>query len=282
MKLLRQKVWFIIFHIAVLIGIVFLFTIIVVIMLNGMKVLSIEFITGFPRKGMTEGGIFPAIIGTLLLAMIAICFALPLGVFAAIYLCEYAENRLLLRIIRGANNALAGTPSVVFGLFGLSVFVKLFGFGVSLLSGGLTLGILILPVIIRATEEAIRAVPHEFRYASYALGATKWQTIRGTVLPVAIPGILTSAILGIGRAAGETAPILFTAATFYTRRLPRSLFDEVMALPVHIYGLMTEGMYPQYHVPIAYGTAFVLLMLVLAINLIAIIIRYHMRRAKRW
>jgi len=164
----------------------------------------------------------------------------------------------------------------------LAVFVNFFDFGVSILSGSLTLGILILPIIIRSTEEAIAAVPDSFREASYGLGASKWHTVRHVVLPVATPGILTGAILGIGRAAGETAPILFTAATFYTRKLPSSLFDEVMALPYHIYALMTEGTHPECQVPIAYGTALVLLLLVLGINLIAIIIRYRARKAKTW
>ena len=201
---------------------------------------------------------------------------------AAIYLREYAKSYRLIRIIRVGVNNLAGVPSVVFGLFGLAVFVKFFQFGVSMLSGSLTLGILILPIIIRSTEEAIAAVPDSFREASYGLGASRWHTVRHVVLPVALPGILTGSILGIGRAAGETAPILFTAATFYTRRLPSTVFDEIMALPYHIYALMTEGTRPEFQVPVAYGTALVLLLLVLSINLIAIIIRYRARKAKTW
>ncbi|RKY82787.1 phosphate ABC transporter permease PtsA, partial [candidate division KSB1 bacterium] len=172
--------------------------------------------------------------------------------------------------------------SVVFGLFGLAVFVKFFGFGVSILSGALTLGIVILPTIIRASEEALLVVPQPVREASLALGATKWQTIRKVVLPNAISGILTGSILGIGRAAGETAPILFTAATFYIIRLPKSIFDEVLALPYHIYALMTEGTHPESQVPIAYGTALVLLFLVLSIDLVAIVIRNRFRKRKKW
>ena len=231
---------------------------------------------------MTKGGIFPAIIGTFLLSIGAVGFALPLGILGAVYLREYAKNGKVIKIIRIGINNLAGVPSVVFGLFGLAVFVKFFQFGVSIFSGSLTLGILILPVIIRSTEEAIASVPNDFREASFALGATKWYTIKNVVLPTALPGILTGAILGIGRAAGETAPILFTAATFYNRHLPCSIFDEVMALPYHIYALMTEGTKPEFQMPIAYGTALVLLMLVLLINLVAIIIRYRARKAKKW
>ncbi len=282
MRKFKQQFGFILLRLSILLAIIFLFSLIIVIIVKGSKVISIPFLTEFPKDGMTSGGIYPAIIGSFLLALGAIIFALPLGVFAAIYLREYAKSYRLIRIIRVGVNNLAGVPSVVFGLFGLAVFVKFFQFGVSLLSGALTLGILILPIIIRSTEEAIATVPESFREASYGLGASKWHTVRHVVLPVAMPGILTGAILGIGRAAGETAPILFTAATFYTRRLPSTVFDEVMALPYHIYALMTEGTKPQYQVPIAYGTALVLLLLVLTINLIAIIIRYRARKAKKW
>jgi len=282
MRKFKQQFGFILLRLSILLAIIFLFSLIIVIIVKGSKVISIPFLTEFPKDGMTSGGIYPAIMGSFLLALGAIIFALPLGVFAAIYLREYAKSYRLIRIIRVGVNNLAGVPSVVFGLFGLAVFVKFFQFGVSLLSGSLTLGILILPIIIRSTEEAIATVPESFREASYGLGASKWHTVRHVVLPVAMPGILTGAILGIGRAAGETAPILFTAATFYTRRLPSTVFDEVMALPYHIYALMTEGTKPQYQVPIAYGTALVLLLLVLTINLIAIIIRYRARKAKKW
>lgn len=269
-------------RLSVLFVLVSLFALLVFVSLNGFKVLSIGFLSESPKEGMTKGGIFPAIVGSLLLSVGSICFALPLGVLSAIYLAEYAKGKSLIRIIKVGINALAGVPSVVFGLFGLAVFVKFFGFGVSILSGSLTLGILILPTIIKASEEAVLAVPQDFREASFALGANKWQTVRKAVLPSALPGILTGAILGIGRAAGETAPILFTAATFYQRWLPHSIFDEVMALPYHIYALMTEGTSPQYQVPIAYGTALVLLLLVLGINLVAIIMRTRARRAKKW
>ena len=252
------------------------------IIFRGIKVINWQFLTQMPQKGMTAGGIFPAILGTLYLTIGAICFALPLGTSAAIYLTEYAGQNRLIRIIRVGINNLAGVPSVVFGLFGLAIFVKFLNFGVSILSGSLTLGILILPTIIRASEEALSAVPQSFREASLALGATKWQTIQKVVLPNSISGILTGSILSIGRAAGETAPILFTAATFYTMRLPNSVFSEVQTLPYHIYALLTEGTHPESQVPIAYGTALVLILLVLGLNLIAFALRNRFRRSKKW
>jgi len=224
----------------------------------------------------------PAIIGTFYLTLGAILIALPLGVMSAIYLSEYAKQGLLLRIIRIGVNCLAGVPSIVFGLFGLALFVVFLRFGSSILSGALTLGFLILPTIIGASEEALKAVPQTFREASLALGVSKWQTILRVVLPNALPGILTGSILGIGRAAGETAPIMFTAAAFFTTYLPKSIFDEVMALPYHIYVLATAGTHIDQTRPIQYGTALVLLALVLGVDLIAIVIRGYVRRRKRW
>jgi len=279
---LKQIIGFSLLRISVSIAIFALFSILYFVVVRGAKVINLEFLISMPREGMTKGGILPAILGTFYLATAAILFALPLGVFAAIYLSEYARQGRLIRVIRLGINNLSGVPSIVFGLFGLSIFVKFFGFGISIISGALTLGILILPTIIRASEEALLAVPGSFREASLALGATKWQTIRRAVLPSAIPGILTGAILGVGRAAGETAPILFTAATFFITRLPSSIFDEVQALPYHIYALMTEGTHPDLQVPIAYGTALVLISLVLLINLVAITIRYRIRKEKKW
>jgi phosphate transport system permease protein len=204
-------------------------------------------------------------------------FALPLGLACAIYLCEYSPKGFIINIIRTSINNLAGVPSVVFGLFGLAVFVKFFGFGVSILSGSLTLGILVLPMIISATQEALIAVPHSIREASLAVGATKWQTIKNIVLPTALPGILTGVILSIGRVAGETAPILFTAAAFYLRGYPKSVFSEVMALPYHIYALMTEGTHPKEQTAIAYGCCLILLCLVLLVSFLAIVIRQRQR-----
>jgi phosphate transport system permease protein len=227
---------------------------------------------------MTAGGVAPAIAGTFYLTMGAMIFALPLGIACAIYLNEYSPKGFVVNIIRMSINNLAGVPSVVFGLFGLALFVKFFKFGVSILSGSLTLGILVLPLIISASQEALMAVPQSLREASLALGATHWQTVKKIVLPNALPGILTGAILSIGRIAGETAPILFTAATFYTRGYPKSIFDEVMALPYHIYALMTEGTHPDKQTAIAYGCALILLLLVLIISTIAIVIRERQRR----
>lgn len=282
LRKIKEFVGFGILRLATVVILAALFIILYFIAVRGIKVVNWQFLSQMPHSGMTAGGILPAILGTFYLVICAICFALPLGVAAAIYLTEYAKQGRLIRIIRIGINNLAGVPSVVFGLFGLAVFVKFFGFGISVLSGGLTLGILILPTIIRASEEALLVVPQSFRQASLALGATKWQTIRKVVLPNAISGMLTGSILGISRAAGETAPILFTAVTFYTMRFPRSIFSEVQALPYHIYALMTEGTHPEAQVPIAYGTALVLLFLVLGIESIAIIMRNRFRRRKKW
>ena len=282
MRKVNQGIGYTLVYLSVFIVFLAFIAIFVFVIVNGASVLSPGFILEFPRRAMTEGGIFPAIVGTVYLSLGAIAFALPLGIITALYLREYAHGNRWVGIIRLSINNLAGVPSVVFGLFGLAIFVKLFGFGVSILSGSLTLGILILPIIIRASEEAIDSVPNTFKEASFALGATKWETIIRIVLPGALPGILTGAIISIGRAAGETAPILFTAATFYTRYLPDSVFSEVMALPYHIYALMSEGTNPGKQVPIAYGTALVLIALVFAVNLGAVLIRARIRRRRRW
>ena len=227
--------------------------------------------------GMTQGGVAPAIVGTFYLTLGAILFALPLGLACAIYLCEYSPKGFIVNLIRISINNLAGVPSVVFGLFGLAIFVKFFGFGVSILSGSLTLGILILPLIISSSQEALSAVPISIREASLSLGATKWGTIKNIVLPTALPGILTGVILSIGRVAGETAPIIFTAAAFYTRGYPKSVFSEVMVLPYHIYALMTEGIHPDKQKAIAYGCSLILLVMVLLISGLAIVIRQRQR-----
>jgi phosphate transport system permease protein len=216
-------------------------------------------------------------VGTFYLTLVSILFSLPLGLACAIYLCEYSPKGVVVNIIRISINNLAGVPSVVFGLFGLAAFVKFMGLGVSILAGSLTLGILVLPLIISSAQEALMAVPVSIREASLALGATKWQTIRKIVLPTALPGILTGVILSIGRVAGETAPILFTAAAFYMRGYPKSVLSECMALPYHIYALMTEGAHPKEQTAIAYGCSFILLIVVLVVSLVAIIIRQRQR-----
>ena len=245
---------------------------------RGWRAINWTFLTQPPREAMTEGGILPCIVGTLCLSLGAILVALPIGVASAIYLNEYARPGRLLRAIRIGINNLAGVPSVVFGLFGLAFFVVWLKMGVSILAGSLTLGILTLPVIIGSSEEALRSVPDTYREASLGLGATKWQTIYRVVLPAALPGIITGAILGISRAAGETAPIMFTAAVFYTPSLPTSAFDEIMALPYHIYVLATAGTEIEATRHLQYGTALVLIVLVFGLNLIAIIYRARLQR----
>ena len=278
-KHVEQNIGFGVLFLCIIITLFFLGTIIYFITIRGFRVLSWEFLTQVPREAMTAGGVGPAIVGTLFLVIGAIIFALPLGVACSIYLTEYSPKGSIVNLIRMSINNLAGVPSVVFGLFGLGIFVKLFGFGVSALSGSLTLGILVLPQIISATQEALMAVPQSYREASLAVGATHWQTIKNIVIPSSLPGIMTGVILSIGRVAGETAPILFTAATFYTRGYPKSLMSEVMALPYHIYALMTEGTHPEAQTEIAYGCALILLILVLTISAAAIIIRQKQRGA---
>jgi len=245
---------------------------------KGAGIISWEFLTAVPRDSMTAGGIGPVILGTFYLTLGAVLFALPPGLACAIYLNEYSPRGWVVNLIRISINNLAGVPSVVFGLFGLAVFVKFLGFGVSILSGSLTLAMLILPVIISASQEALTAVPQSLREASMALGATHWETIRRVVLPAALPGILTGVILSVGRAAGETAPILFTAAAFYVKGYPHSVTSEVMALPYHIYALMTEGTQPELQTRVAYGSSLVLLALVLLMSFAAIYIRQRHRR----
>jgi len=272
-----QNLGFALLYLAMGITLIALGAILVFIIVNGIQVINWDFLTQPPRKAMTQGGIAPALVGTFYLTLSAIIFALPLGLACALYLVEYSPRSAVVSLIRMSINNLAGVPSVVFGLFGLTVFVKYCGFGVSILSGGLTLGIMILPGIISAAQEALMAVPQSLREASLALGASQWQTIRKIVIPTALPGILTGVILSVGRAAGETAPIMFTAATFYTRGFPESIFDEVMALPYHIYALMTEGTFPTRQTAIAYGCALILIILVLVISAAAIIIRQRQR-----
>jgi phosphate transport system permease protein len=245
---------------------------------NGISAISWEFLTQPPKNYMTEGGVWPCIVGTLLLSLGAMAVALPLGVASAIYLHEYARPGTLMRIIRLGVNNLAGVPSVVFGLFGLGLFVTAMKLGVSLIAGWLTLGVLCLPVVIGTAEEALRNVPSTYREASLALGGTKWQTIWKVVLPCALPGVLTGSILGVGRAAGETAAIMFTAAVFYTPKMPTSIFSDVMALPYHIYVLATAGTEIELTRPIQYGTALVLIALVLGMNLAAILLRAWLQK----
>jgi len=275
-----QKIAFALITLAAVVVVVPIVLVVLYIVVQGMGAISWEFLTGLPREGMREGGILPAIVGTVVLTLGTAVSAIPLGVGAAIYLAEYARDNWLTRTIRFAIINLAGIPSVVYGLFGLGLFVLFFRFGTSILAGSLTLGLLTLPVVISTAEEAILSVPQSFRVVSISLGATKWQTIRHQVLPHALPGIITGIILGLERAAGETAPILFTVAAFYLPRLPRSIFDQTMALPYHLYVISTQV--PGMPIEIQYGTALVLLAFVLSMNSAATIIRSHFRRRRQW
>lgn len=250
------------------------------IYIQGLPAVSLSFLTEMPRDGMRAGGILPAIIGTLLLTLGTALFSVPLGIGAAIYLAEYAPDNRWTRTIRIAIINLAGIPSVVYGLFGLGLFVLFLQFGTSILAGSLTLSIMTLPVIISTTEEALRAVPNDFRVVSTALGATKWETIQKIVLPQSLPGILTGVILGLERAAGETAPILFTVAAFFLPQLPSSIFDATMALPYHLFVISTQV--PGMPIQIQYGTAVVLLTFVLLMNISATIIRSRARARRQW
>ena len=277
---LEQKIAFSILFFCTLLVVIPVLIILVIIFVKGISAINFTFLFDMPINGMTAGGIFPAILGTLYLVFGAILFAVPLGVLSAIYLVEYSRDNTLSRIVKLAIVNLAGVPSVVYGLFGLGVFVMFLGFGSSILSGSLTLGIMILPVIITSTREALESVPQSFRIVSLSLGASKWQTIRYSVLPHALPGIMTGTILGLGRAAGETAPILFTVAAFYLPKLPQSLFDQTMALPYHLYVISTQV--PGIPENVRYGTALVLLLLVLTLNLAAILLRYQFRKRKKW
>jgi phosphate transport system permease protein len=273
-----QGFMFLVFRSAAVMNGLALLVIIYFLVANGWRAINWTFLTQAPIDSMTKGGILPCIVGTLCLSIGAIAAALPIGVASAVYLHEYARPGRLMRVIRLGINNLAGVPSVVFGLFGLAFFVTWLKFGISILSGALTLAALSLPVIIGATEEALRAVPQTYREASLALGATKFQTIYRVVLPAALPGILTGAILGISRAAGETAPIMFTAAVFFSPHLPTSIFDKVMALPYHIYVLATAGTEIEQTRHLQYGTALVLIILVLGMNFFAILYRSRLRR----
>lgn len=277
-RLRTEKIAFNVLRLLTAFAILILAIILYFIFSNGWSKISWEFLTEMPSGGMMKGGIYPAIVGTVYLVALSIMIAAPIGVLSAIYLVEYAKQGILTKIIRNATNNLAGVPSVVFGLFGMALFVKFFGFGASILSGSLTLALVVLPVIIRSTEESLMSVPQEYRHASLALGASQWQTITKVTLPAAFPSIITGIILSIGRVAGETAPILFTVAAYYLPQLPTSVFDQTMALPYHLYVVATSGTNLIEARPIAYATAIVLLVLVLLFNIVAIVLRNHFRK----
>ena len=277
---LVQRIAFTLLLLATILVVLPVIFIVFIILQKGISAISWEFLNSAPHSGMREGGIFPAILGTIYLVFGTLLFALPLGVLCAIYLTEYAKDNLLTRLVKLAIINLAGVPSVVYGLFGLGIFVVFFKFGTSILAGSLTLAIMVLPIIITTSKEALDSVPKSFREVSFSLGVSKWQTIRYSVLPYALPGILTGVILAISRAAGETAPILFTVAAFYLPNLPHSVFDQVMALPYHLYVISTQV--PNVPENIRYGTALVLLVMVLSMNFLAIVVRSKFRKRKRW
>jgi phosphate transport system permease protein len=279
-RYLTQRLGFSLLTLIALFTVIPIVGVITYIFIQGLPAISWEFLTEVPRSGMREGGILPAIIGTFYLTIGTAIFSVPLGIAAAVYLAEYAADNRWTRLIRLAIINLAGIPSIVFGLFGLGIFVLFLNFGTSILAASLTLSIMTLPVIISTAEEALRAVPQAFRTVSISLGATRWQTIRRIVLPQALPGIMTGVILGLERAAGETAPILFTGAAFFLPRLPHSVFDATMALPYHLFVISTQV--PEMPVQIQYGTALVLLVFVLGMNLIATVVRSRARARRQW
>jgi phosphate transport system permease protein len=274
-KKIKQKIAFTIFRILSLIVVGILFWILGFIVVRGISVISWEFLTTAPTDGMTAGGIFPAIVGTLCLVAGSIVFAFPIGVMSGIYINEYAGNGWIVKFIRIMTNNLGSIPSIVFGLFGMSLFVNTLKFGDSIIADSLTLGLLSLPLIIRTTEEALKAIPNSYRTGSLALGATKLQTISRVTLPMAFPNIVTGLILSIGRVSGETAPILFTVAAYFLPKLPSSIFDQVMALPYHLYVIATSGTNIEAARPIAYGTALVLIFIVLLMNISANALRRY-------
>jgi phosphate transport system permease protein len=277
-KKFTERLGFLLLFSATVLVLLFLGVILFDIFSKGASVLSWKFLTQPPKQGMTAGGIFPAILGTFSVSLITVIFAVPLGMFAAIYLHEYARPGRMTRLIRLAIRNLSGVPSIVYGLFGVVLFVQMFHLGTSILSAGLTLGLLTLPWTITACEEALKTVPKSYREGALALGATKWYAIRTNVLPYAIPGMLTGVILGLARAAGETAPILFTGAAFFLPQLPKSVFDQFMALPYHLYILSTQHHAIDKVRPIAYGTAMVLLGLILVLSFSAIWVRSRYRQ----
>jgi phosphate ABC transporter, permease protein PstA len=276
---LFQTAAFTLMKLAALLTVLILVLIIGDIFLKGYPAISMEFLTKMPINQMTEGGIMPCIVGTIELIVLSLLFAVPLGIIAAIYLTEYAKDGKIKKVIEQAVNNLAGTPSIILGLFGMAFFIKYLGLPLSLLTASLTMGLLIMPVIIRTSQEALLAVPKEYKEASHALGATKWETIRRVVLPSAYSGILTGVIISIGRAAGETAPILFTGAVYYYPKLPESVFSPFMALSYHLYVMATESMNIELTRSLQYGTAFVLLAIVFTMNLVAFGIRRHYKKA---
>ncbi len=278
---IKEKIGFAILATCLAVVVLIIIVIFTNIIINGYSVISFDFITKAPTDGMTSGGIMPAIVGTFFVTVITAIFSIPLGMGCAIYLNEYANQNLFTRLIRISIRNLAGVPSIVYGLFGVVLFVNFMHLGTSILAAGLTLSLMTLPMTITASEEALKSIPKSFREGSLALGATKWQAIRTNVLPYATPGMLTGTILGLSRAAGETAPILFTGVAFYLPYLPKNIFDQFMALPYHLYIMATQHHAIAEVRPIAYGTAMVLVALVFVMNLGAIILRHRLRKNRK-
>ena len=274
-KKLTQRFFFGLFAAISMSIVVILFVILGFIVSRGFPAISWDFLTKMPEEGMTKGGIYPAIVGTFCLILGSMVFAFPIGIMSGIYINEYAKDGMLKRFIKQMTNNLAGVPSIVFGLFGMALFVQGMNFGDSIIAGSLTLGLLVLPVVIRTTEEALKSIDDSFRIGSLALGASKLQTIRKVVFPMALPNIITGLILSIGRISGETAPILFTVAAYFLPKLPHSIYDQVMALPYHLYVISTSGTNIVESRKMAYGTAMVLILIVLLLNLIANMLRRY-------
>lgn len=280
-KKMSEKVMFGIFRLFSLAIVAVLFVILGFLIIKGLGVISWDFLTKAPEDGMTKGGIFPAIVGTLYLMIGSSLFAFPIGIMSGIYMNEYAKGGKVVTFIRVMTNNLSGIPSIVFGLFGMALFVSYLDFGDSILAGSLTLGLLSLPIVIRTTEEALKDVPDTYREGSLALGATKAQTIWLVVLPMAMPRIITGLILSLGRVSGETAPILFTCAAYFLPNLPTSIFDQCMALPYHLYVVSTSGTDIEAQQPIAYGTALVLIVIVLVVNILATTLRRYFEKKNK-
>jgi len=280
-KRYSQAIAFTIFKLMSYSVVAILFIILGFIVIRGIGVISWDFLSKAPEEGMTKGGILPAIVGTLCLVVGSSIFSFPIGIMSGIYMNEYATGSKVATFIRIMTNNLSGVPSVVFGLFGMSLFVNTLKFGDSILAGSLTLGLLSLPLVIRTTEESLKAIDNSYREGSLALGATKLQTIRKVIMPMAMPNVITGLILSIGRVSGETAPILFTVAAYFLPKLPTSIFDQVMALPYHLYVISTSGTDIVASRSVAYGTALVLIVIVLFVNLLANILRtYFSKKVK--
>lgn len=280
-KQLKQSIAFNSFRLVSFMVVAILFLILGFIFVRGISAISWEFIFGMPKDGMTEGGIFPAIVGTLCLVAGSILFAFPVGVLSAIYMNEYLKENWFKKFVRSMTNNLAGVPSIVFGLFGMALFVHELEFGDSIIAGSLTLGLMVLPIIIRTTEEALKAVDDTYRIGSYALGASKLETIWRVILPICYPNVITGLILSVSRVSGETAPILFTVAAYFLPKLPTSIYDQVMALPYHLYVLTTSGTDIEKSRPMAYGTALVLIFIVLIVNIFANMLRKRFNKKAR-